>query len=100
MLELADALEPADAPQKLADVLRPPPLAVGDDVEPGLLLQPDGEDDEVVHPAAERFRRQRVALGEQIAHGLRAGERPDAVGVKRRELGGARGFHAVIRVKW
>ena len=56
-----------------------------DHVQPGLLLEADGEPDAVVQGAAECVGGQLGPAGEQVADGLRAGERADGVGVERRE---------------
>jgi len=91
----ADPLEPADPEEELADVLGPPPLPVGHHVQPGLLLQADGEPDAVIEGTAVCVGGQLGPAGEQIADGLRAGERADPVGAERREAGGARSPHSL-----
>jgi hypothetical protein len=88
--------EAAHAGQELADVPGPPPFAVTDHVEPGLLLEMDREQHQVVENLLEAVRRHLFLPRKQVADDLGPGQGADAVGVQRRQPGGPGSPHAPV----
>jgi hypothetical protein len=70
VLEPVNGLETADAIKEFIHILHAAPFAVADDVQAGLLLQPDGEADHIVHGRVEIFGRQFGPPRQQIADRL------------------------------
>src|SRR5204863_3186483 len=93
VLELAHPLEPADASEKLPNVMPPPPFAVADAVDPGLFLKADGEDDHLVHQLVEAVRLHLRPSRQQIQQHLRPRQRADHLREERGQSSCSLGFH-------
>jgi len=76
-LKFTERLMPANAQQKLVEIMNAPPLTVADHIDTGLLLHADGENHHLVHNPTVFVRSDRVATIDQAAYQLRAWQRPN-----------------------
>src|SRR5580658_6791286 len=73
----ANALKTADTRKEFTDIMPPAPFAVADDINPGLLLEADGENHQIVHHFLVSLRRYLAAPSQQVLHNLGTRQRTD-----------------------
>ena len=93
VFERPSAFVPADPVQEFVEVMHPSPLTVADHIQPGLLLQADGEDHHFVHQPIVLIQRHGIAPVNKIADKLRPRQRTDDLGEEWRQGLGANRFH-------
>ena len=102
MRVLTASFKTTDARQEFTDVLRPPPLAVTDDIQAGLFLQTNGEEHKVVECSLKGLRRHSRTLGQQITNDLGPRQGTDALSIKQTQIESSLSLHELISsgVRW
>ena len=85
--------------QKFVQVMNSTPLTVTDHIEPGLLLQPDGKNDHVVHDAIVFIHRHRISAIDEVTNELRSRKGSDDLSEEWRKGFGAIRSHITTPVE-